>query len=68
MFTKEAAQEALDTLMDMGKRLPKSKLKEFFGHLNEIACFIEDAKRAAPTEADAKQAKELTASNAELAS
>lgn len=47
-FTKECAQEALDTLLDMGKRLTKPKLREFFGHFNEIALFIEAAKRHAP--------------------
>lgn len=51
-FTKQRATEALDALMDMGKRMSKPKLREFFGHINEIAIFIEAAKFHAPDQPD----------------
>lgn len=47
-FTKQRAAEALDALMDLGTRLSKPKLREFFGHINQIAIFIEAAKVHAP--------------------
>ena len=67
-FTKEEADATMEALLEVGKALSKPKMREFFGHFNDIGLFIEAAKRAAPTEAEAKQAKELAASNAELAS
>jgi hypothetical protein len=49
-FTKEEATASLDGLSEMFKAIPKNKQGNFFGHLNDIALFLEAAKRAAPAE------------------
>lgn len=48
-FTKEEAQEALDTLMTIYKLLSKPKQREYLGDLNQVAVFIERAKQNAPS-------------------
>lgn len=49
-FTKEEAEECEISLIELGKALSKPKLREYFGHISDIALFLEAAKRAAPNE------------------
>jgi hypothetical protein len=49
-FTKEEAQQTIETVDDMFKGLPKSKQANYLGHLNDIFLFLEAAKKAAPAE------------------
>ncbi len=65
-FTKEEADATIEAVKEVWDMLSKPKQRESFGHMNDIFLFLEAAKRAAPSEADAKLAKELSASAAEL--
>ena len=47
-FTKNEAQETMDSFMEVMKGLSKPKQMDFFGHANDIMLFLEAAKRAAP--------------------
>jgi len=53
-FTKEEAAETLKAVEELFAALPKSKKREFLGHLNDISLFLEAAKRAAPTDSALK--------------
>lgn len=60
-FTKEDGIEAKKALMELGKALSKPKLREFFGHLNEIAIFIETAIHHAPAAGEPSDKERLDA-------
>ena len=47
-FTKEEATETEKAVDEMFRALPKSKQREYIGHLNDIFLFISAAKKAAP--------------------
>ena len=49
-FTKEEAKETTKAVDELFKALPKSKQREFFGHLNDICLFLEVAGKHAPAE------------------
>jgi len=49
-FTKENADVVGETAEDMFKGVPKRKQMDYIGHLNEILCFVEAAKKAAPAQ------------------
>lgn len=51
-FTKEEADETVESIKEVAQSLSKNKTLEFFGHFNDIFLFIEAAKQAAPTEAE----------------
>lgn len=53
-FTKEEADETAEAVKEVVQALSKRKQIEFLGHINDIYLFIEAAKRAAPTEAEAE--------------
>ena len=57
-FTKEEAQEAILTLDEIFNALSRPKQREFLGHLNQVCLFLEAAKREAPTEMEAEEAKQ----------
>jgi hypothetical protein len=44
--------EAVNEMFDLA--IPRTKKLAYIGHLNEILCFINAAKRVAPAEADNK--------------
>lgn len=47
-FTKQEADEVMKSLTAIFEGIPKSKRLNFIGELNDVALFIEAAKRAAP--------------------
>jgi len=49
-FTKEEASEIVEVVNELFQALPKTKQREFIGHLNDIMLFLEAAKQVAPTE------------------
>lgn len=53
-FTKEEAQAVIEELSELFDALPKSKRFDYIGHLNDIALFLEAAKKVAPEEMQAK--------------
>jgi hypothetical protein len=53
-FTKEEANEMLTVLRELFDAIPKKKQPEYIGHLNELALFLESAKRAAPDKTELK--------------
>jgi hypothetical protein len=49
-FTKQEAEATKEAVDELFSALPRAKKAEFLGHLNDIALFLEAAKRAAPEE------------------
>ena len=49
-FTKEEAAFVTEAVDEMFKALPKTKQREYIGHLNDILLFLEEAKKVAPEE------------------
>lgn len=49
-FTKEEARETIEAVGEIMKAFPKRKVRDFFGHFNDILLFLEAAKSAAPEE------------------
>jgi len=47
-FTQEEADATADAVTELFKALPKTKQREYSGHLNDIQLFIEAAKKNAP--------------------
>lgn len=56
-FTKEEAQENIESLDLIMKAMPNGKLANFIGEFNDLFLFLNAAKNAAPSEADAALAK-----------
>lgn len=49
-FTKEEARRTKETVEELSQGLPKSKLMNYIGHLNDIYLFLGAAEKAAPEE------------------
>jgi hypothetical protein len=49
-LSKEEATHVLEAVNDMFEAIPKSRRLEYLGHLNDIALFLEAAKRELPEE------------------
>lgn len=49
-FTKEEAESTREAVNETFEALPKSKKREFLGHLNDVLLFLRAAKNAAPHE------------------
>lgn len=49
-FTKQEADLVKKVAEEIYLALPKTKRREYLGHLNDVFLFIEAAKRAAPEE------------------
>ena len=47
-FTKDEAKFAADTVEEIYKALPKTKQREFLGHLNDVMLFISATGKQAP--------------------
>lgn len=52
-FTKQEAQETIETVKEIMDALSKRKQGEYLGHFNDVFLFLEAAKRNAPDEDDA---------------
>lgn len=60
-FTKEEAQETVDSVTEIWKMLSKNKQKATVGFLNQVYLFLEAAKQMAPTEAQWQEARRVQA-------
>jgi len=49
-FTKEEADQTVIALKELFEAIPKSKILDFIGHINDVYLFIDAAKRNAPSE------------------
>lgn len=52
-FTKQEAQETIDSVKEILETLSRRKQAEFLGHFNDIFLFLEAAKKNAPDENEA---------------
>ena len=55
-FTKEEAQATREAFDEIINSLSRNKKIEFIGHMNDIYLFLDAAEKAAPAEAEVKEA------------
>lgn len=58
-FTKEEADAVNEMFGEVMTAFPKTKVAKFLGHFNDIAFFIEAARKVALSEAEVAEGKQL---------
>lgn len=57
-FSKAEAKSAREAVDEIFKALPKTRQRDYIGHLNDVMLFLEAAERAAPGEIAPKKARQ----------